>query len=47
MLLAYFGDSLSVVSFAIIFPHYERCLFTSFIVPIAIEKLLNLITYHF
>ena len=39
-------NSLSVVSFAIIFSHSEGCLFTLFIVSFAVQKLLNLIRFH-
>ena len=39
-------NPLSVVSFAIIFPHSEGCLFTLLIVPFAVQKLLSLIRYH-
>ena len=39
-------NSLSVVSFAIIFFHYEGCLFTLFIVSFAIRNLLSLIRSH-
>ena len=39
-LLIYFGDySLSVVSFAIIFSHFEGCLLILFIVSFAVQKL--------
>ena len=34
-------NPLSVVSFAIIFPHYEGCLFTLLIVSFAVQKLLS------
>ena len=37
---------LSVVSFAIIFPHPEGCLFTLLIVSFAVQKLLSLIRSH-
>ena len=37
---------LSVVSFAIIFCHYEGCLFTMLIVSFAVQKLLSLIRFH-
>ena len=36
-------NSLSAVSFAIIFSHSEGCLFTLLIVPFAVQKLLSLI----
>ena len=36
-------NSLSAVSFAIIFSHSEGCLFTLFVVPFAVQKLLSLI----
>ena len=36
-------NSLSVVSFAIIFFHYEGCLFTLLLVSFAMQKLLSLI----
>ena len=36
-------DSLSIVSFAIIFSHSEGCLFTWFIISFAVQKLLSLI----
>ena len=39
-------DSLSVVSFAIIFSHFEGCLFTSLIVSSVVQKLLGLIRSH-
>ena len=39
-------NPLSVVSFAIIFSHYEGCLFTLFIVSFAVQKLLSLIRSH-
>ena len=39
-------NPLSVVSFAIIFSHFEGCLFTLFIASFAIQKLLNLIRSH-
>ena len=38
---------MSVVPFAIIFSHSEGCLFTLLIVSFAVQKLLNLIMYHF
>ena len=37
---------LSIVSFAIIFSHFEGCLFTLFIASFAIQKLFNLIRSH-
>ena len=40
-------NPLSVVSFAIIFSQSEGCLFTLLIVSFAVQKLLNLIMYHF
>ena len=39
-------NPLSVVSFAIIFSHFEGCLFTLFIASFAVQKLLNLIRSH-
>ena len=39
-------DPLSEGSFAIIFSHSEGCLFTSFIVSFAVQKLLSLIRSH-
>ena len=39
-------NSLSVVSFAIIFSHYEGCLFTLFTVSFIVQKLLSLIRSH-
>ena len=39
-------NSLSVVSFAIIFSHSEGCLFTLFVVSFAVQKLLTLISSH-
>ena len=39
-------NPLSVVSFAIIFSHYEGCLFTLLIVSFAVQKLLSLIMSH-
>ena len=39
-------NHLSVVSFAIIFPHSEGCLFTLLIVSFAVQKLLSLIRSH-
>ena len=39
-------NSLSVVSFAIIFSHSEGCLFTFLIVSFAMQKLLSLIRSH-
>ena len=39
-------NSLSVVSFAIIFSHFEGCLFTLFIVSFSVQKLLSLIRSH-
>ena len=36
-------NPLSVVSFAIIFSHFEDCLFTLFIASFAVQKLLSLI----
>ena len=45
-LLVYFGNSLSVVSFAIIFSHSEGCLFAMFVVSFAVQKLLSLIRSH-
>ena len=37
---------LSVVSFAIILPHSQACLFTLLIVSFAVQKLLNLVRSH-
>ena len=39
-------NSLSVVSFAIIFSNYEGCLFTLLILSFAVQKLLSLIRPH-
>ena len=39
-------NPLSVVSFVIIFFHYEGCLFTLLIVSFAVQKLLSLIRSH-
>ena len=39
-------DSLSVASFAIIFSHFEGCLFTLPIVSFVVQKLLSLIRSH-
>ena len=39
-------NSLSVVSFAIVFSHSEYCLFTLFVVSFAVQKLLSLIRSH-
>ena len=39
-------NSLSVASFAIIFSHYEGCLFTLLIVSFVVQKLLSLIRSH-
>ena len=39
-------NSLSVVSFAIIFSHSEGCLFTLLIVSFVVQKLLILIRYY-
>ena len=39
-------NSLSVASFAIIFSHFEGCLFTLLIVSIVVQKLLILIRSH-
>ena len=39
-------NPLSVVSFAIIFSHYEGCLLTLLIVSFAVQKLLGLIRSH-
>ena len=39
-------NSLSVVTFAIIFSHSEGCLFTLLIVSFAVQKLLSLIRSH-
>ena len=40
-------NSLSVVSFAIIFSHSEGCLFTLFVVSFAVQKFLTLTRSHF
>ena len=46
-LLVYFEiNSLSVASFAIIFPHSELCLFTLLIVSFIVQKSLRLIRSH-
>ena len=39
--------SLSVASFAIVFPHSEGCLFTFLIVSFIVQQLLSLIRYHY
>ena len=39
-------NSLTVVSFAIIFSHSEGCLFTLFVVSFAVQQLLSLIRPH-
>ena len=39
-------NPLAVVSFAIIFSHFEGCLFTLLIVSFAVQKLLSLIRSH-
>ena len=39
-------NSLSVVSFAIVFSHFEGCLFTLLIVSFVMQKLLGLIRSH-
>ena len=39
-------NPLSVVSFAVIFPYSEGCLFTLLIVSFAVQKLLSLIRSH-
>ena len=39
-------NPLSVVSFTIIFPHSEGCLFTLLIVSFAVQKVLSLIRSH-
>ena len=39
-------SSLSVASFAIIFYHYEGCLFTFIIISFVVQKLLSLIRSH-
>ena len=39
-------NSLSVVSFTIIFSHSEGCLFILLIVSFAVQKLLSLIRFH-
>ena len=40
-------NPLSVVSFAIIFSHFEGCLFTLFVVSFAVQKLLSLIRFYY
>ena len=40
-------NTLSVVSFAIIFSHSEGCLFTLLIVSFVVQKLLSLIRSHY
>ena len=40
-------NSLSIVSFAIIFSHSDSCLFTLLIVFFIVQKLLSLIRSHF
>ena len=45
-MLLYFGNFLSVVSFAIIFSHYEGCHFTLFVVSFTVQKLLGIIRSH-
>ena len=39
-------NSLLVVSFVITFSHSECCLFTLFVVPFAVKKLLSLISFY-
>ena len=39
-------NSLSVVSFAVIFSHSEGCLFTLLVVSFVVQKLLSLIRSH-
>ena len=39
-------NPLSIVSFAIIFSHFEDCLFTLLILSIAVQKILSLIRFH-
>ena len=39
-------NSLSLASFAIIFSHSEGCVFTLFVVSLALQKLLSLIRPH-
>ena len=39
-------NSLSVASFAIIFSHYEACLFILLIVSFIVQKILSLIKSH-
>ena len=46
-LLVYFGDCLSVISFAIIFPHSEGCVFILLTVCFVVQKLLSLIRPYF
>ena len=40
------NNPLPIVSFAVIFSHYEGCLFTWLIVSFAVQKLLSLIRSH-
>ena len=40
------NNPLPIVSFAVIFSHYEGCLFTRLIVFFAEQKVLTLIKYH-
>ena len=46
-LFAYFGDSLSVASFANIFSYSEGCFLILLMVSFAVQKLLSLIMPHF
>ena len=39
-------NSLSVISFAIIFSHSESCLFTLLIVSFALQKILSILRSH-
>ena len=39
-------NSFSVASFAIIFSHYESCLFTMLIISFVVQKVLSLIRSH-
>ena len=40
-------NSLSIVSFALIFSHSEGCLFTLLLISFIVQKLLSLIRSHF
>ena len=39
-------NSLSVASFAVIFSHYEGCLFTLLIISLVVQRLLSLLKSH-